>query len=152
MEILDPKPEVGVVFGEVFGHSLGQRGDQYTLALLNTLSDLLQEIVNLISCSFYRDIGIDQTGRANDLFHHFLSCLLEFVIPGGGRYVDHLMDAVLEFGEIEGTVVQCGGKPETVFDQCFLSRPITPVHPHQLGNGDVTFVYDQEEIPGEVIQ
>ena len=47
VHIADPDVDLGKVFGQVLGHSLGERGNQDAMAFLNLLSDFAYQIVNL---------------------------------------------------------------------------------------------------------
>jgi hypothetical protein len=61
---------VGQVVGQVFGHALGQRGDQHPLADGDALADFRQQVVDLGQRRAHFDLRVDQAGRAHHLLHH----------------------------------------------------------------------------------
>ena len=56
-----------------------------------------------------------------------------------------------EFVEIERAVVESRGKAETVFDEGLFAGAIAAEHAADLGDGDVAFVDDDEEIVGKIV-
>ena len=61
------------VVRQVLGHALGQCGDQYAFFGVGALVDFRQHIVNLRRYRTHLDLGVDQTGRAHDLFDHVIA-------------------------------------------------------------------------------
>ncbi len=86
------------------------------------------------------DLGIDQTGRPHHLFHHRPRRMLLFERAGGGGNKDGLAAQALELVKAQRPVIQRRGQPEAVFDQGFLARAITSVHPAQLWHGHMAFI------------
>lgn len=77
------------VLGQVFGHALGQGGDQGALADGGPLPHAAQQILDLAGDGLHGHGRIDQTGGPNDLIGHAVADLaLEGA--GGGRHVDGL--------------------------------------------------------------
>ena len=146
------RPRFLVVLGEVFGHALGQGGDQHPLAFGQPGPDLPQEIVHLVGGGLDRDPGVHETGGAHDLLHDPAFGLLHFVGAGGGGDIDELPHPGLEFLKAQGAVVQGRGQAEAIVHQGLLAGPVAPEHPPELGNGDVGLVDDHQGLPGQVIQ
>ena len=61
---------LAVIFGEIFGHALGERSHQYSFTPCYPLADLMQQIVNLALDRPNLDRRINQPGWSNDLFDH----------------------------------------------------------------------------------
>jgi hypothetical protein len=58
---------LGVVLGKILSHALGQRGHQDALFAFDSLSNLVQKIVDLAFDRSHLDFRIDQSRRTNDL-------------------------------------------------------------------------------------
>ena len=71
------------IFGEVFGHALGQDSDERAIADLGCVARLLQEIVDLRARGTNIDLRIDQARWANDLFDEDAARALQ--LPMAGR-------------------------------------------------------------------
>ena len=74
MQVAHLDAVLGQELGQVFGHALGQRGDQYPIALIGTQLDLRQHVVDLRACRAHLNLRIDQPGRAHQLFDHLHEC------------------------------------------------------------------------------
>ena len=72
---------LGEVFGQIFRHALGQRGDQHAFAHVRAQSHFGHQVVHLVGGGTHFDGRVDQAGRAHHLLHH-LPGVLGFV---GGR-------------------------------------------------------------------
>ena len=59
--------DLGVVAGQVFGHALGERGDQHALIALGAVANLCEEIVDLAFHGANLNFGIDEPGGPDDL-------------------------------------------------------------------------------------
>ena len=102
------------VFGKVFSHALRERSDEHALLLLHAYLRFVNDVVNLRFDRLHRDLGIEKTGRTNDLLDHALAHAL-FVIARRGRGVDELRDALLEFIETKRTIIQARWQAKAVF-------------------------------------
>ena len=141
-----------VVFGKIFGHAFGERSHQDALAFFDARANLVQKIVNLSFDRTDLDFRVDQPRGPNDLLDYDARRFRQLVRPRRRRDVNHLIGTMLEFLEGERTVIECGGQPEAVFHQCFLTRAVTGVHTAQLRHGLVRFVDEHQVIAGEIIQ
>ncbi len=72
------------VFGEIFGHFLGERGDEYAVAAIDDGFDFGDGVIDLAHGGMDIEDGIEQAGGADDLFDDFAFGLFDFVVTGGG--------------------------------------------------------------------
>ncbi len=61
-------------------------------------------------------------------------------------------DAAFELFEAERAVVHGGGEAEAVVDEVLFARAVAVPHAVELGDGDVGFVDEEEEVAGEVVE
>ena len=97
------------------------------------------------------NFGVHQSGGPDNLLHHTISHT-ELVGARGSREIEFLAGPLEELIKPQRPVVHGAGQTETVFDQGSLARRIALIHSTNLGNSDVGFVNDSEEVLGEVIQ
>ena len=62
------------------------------------------------------------------------------------------MDAVFEFLEGEGAIIEGAGEAEAVIDEGFLAAAVAVVHAADLRDGLVGFVDEEKGIGGEVVE
>ena len=98
------------------------------------------------------DLGVHQAGGANDLLHLPAPGLLQLIGTRGGGDIDQLVHPGLELFETEGPVVQGRRQAKAVIDQGLFAGAVSPVHPLELGDGDVGFVDDHQGFPGQVVE
>ncbi|MCY1451707.1 hypothetical protein D9M71_685870 [compost metagenome] len=134
---------IGEVIGEVFGHALGQGGDQHTLFHGNTLADFREQVVDLGGGRTHFNLRIDQTGRPHHLLHNPTG-MLSLIVPGRGGNEDGLRTDAFPLIETHRPVVQRRRQAEAVLDQGFLARAVALVHRPDLGNADVGLVDHQQ--------
>ena len=151
MEVLYPQTEIRIVLGEVFSHPLREGRHEDPLTQLHPLPQLSEEIIHLGARSPYLDCGIHEACRTNNLFHHATAALLKFIFPWRSGDVDGPVYPLFELFEPQGSVVERGREPESVFNKGPLPRPVAVVHASNLGDGDVTLIDDEEEIVGKVV-
>ncbi len=94
-----------VILTEVFRHPLGEGGHQHPSASGNFLPDFPEQMINLAFCRHDLDHGIHQSGRPDNLLDHFAGRMLQFILAGSGRHIDHLIEDPLELPEFERPVV-----------------------------------------------
>src|SRR5690606_25975015 len=92
------------VIGQVFGHALGQGGDQYALLELYPFLDLAQQVIDLRRGGPHLHFRVDQTRRSHDLFYDIVRMLF-LVRRRGGRYEDALPHALLELFQFQRTII-----------------------------------------------
>jgi hypothetical protein len=151
MEITHLHPEFGVVLGQVLGHALGESGDKHTLVSGHACADLRQQVVDLAFDRPDLHHGIHETGGANHLLDEHSLGPRHFVGPGRGRDVDRLTDALLEFREVEGSVVDGRRHAEAVLHQRRLALTVACGHPAHLGHTLVRLIDDEDGVLGEVV-
>ena len=78
--------------------------------------------------------------------------LFHLIVRRGGRNVDGLGHPFLELLKLQGTVVQGRGETEAVAHQGLLAGTVGLVHGPDLGDGDVTFVKEHEEVLVDIVQ
>jgi hypothetical protein len=151
VEVANLDLEIGVVLGQVLGHALGQGGDQHPLAAVDARADLAEEVVDLVAHRPDLDLGIEQSGRAQDLLHDHAARLLQLVLGRGGRHEDELAHARLPLVEAERAVVDRAGQAEAVFDQVLLARAVAAEHRLDLRDGLVRLVDEHQAVVGEIV-
>jgi hypothetical protein len=143
--------DLGIVLRQVFGHALGERGDQHALIVLHAGADLAEQVVHLSLDGADLHRRVQQAGGADDLLHHHAGGLGEFVGARRGGDID-LVDAVFEFLEGERAVIERARHAEAVGHQHLLARAVAMVHAVQLRDGLVAFVQKHEGVVGQVIE
>ena len=151
VEVLDLDAEFVQVIGQIFGHLLRQRRDDRTLALLHATADQLEQIVDLAFGRLDGYVWVDDAGRPDELLDDLLAAL-ELVWPGRGAHVYRLVDAGLEFLERERAIVERRRQAEAEVDQDLLAGPVVLVHAHDLRDGHVALVHDEQPVRREVVQ
>src|SRR3569623_465444 len=138
------------IIGEVFRHTLGERGDQHAFADLHALVLFGQEIVHLRDRGPYDDLWIDQSGRPHDLLGNLIG-VRALVVGGRRRDEDALRTPRLEFLKFERAVVHRRGQAEAVIDQVLLARAVALVHRAPLRNRDMAFIDVHRRVGRQVI-
>ena len=151
MEIAHLDVHFAQIGRQAFRHLLGQRGDQHAVALARGLDDFGVEVVNLTGCGTDVDLGIEQTGRADNLLDN-LTGMLHFIRRGRRADADELTDALLEFLKAQGAVVKGTRQAEAVGNECFLACAVAVVHGANLRQGDMAFIDEDDVVLGEIIQ
>ena len=114
--------------------------------------DLVQEVVDLVLRRAHLNLGVEQSGGADELLHHNTLGLLQLVVGWRGRHVDHLMDHVVKLLEAQWAVVEGRRQAETILHKVLLAGAIATIHGIDLWHADVALVDDQQEILGEEIE
>jgi hypothetical protein len=142
----------GVVAGEVFGHALGEGGDEDALIFFGAVTDFGEEVVDLAldGANFY--YRVDEAGGADDLFDDYSCGFGEFVRAGSGGDVDDLAGAGFELFEAKGAVVHCGWEAEAVVYEVLFAAAVAVPHAVELRDGDVGLVDEEEVVLGEVVE
>jgi len=138
------------VIGKVFSHALGQSGDEDALPHFYATANFFEQVINLTGgwADFY--LGINQTGRADDLLDDMVGAL-QFIGARGGAGIDGVAHVLLKLIESQRAVIHGRGEAEAVFNQGAFTRAVTVVHPPNLGDGHMGLVNDEQVITGEVI-
>ena len=144
--------DFGVVFGKIFGHALGQGGDQNALVQLHAPADFMQQVVHLAFDGTHVDLRIDQASGPDDLLDNHAGRLGELIGPGRGGDIEHLVHAILELFKSERTIVHRAGQAEAIIHQHLFARAVAMIHALQLRDGLVAFVQEQQMIVGEIIE
>src|SRR5579883_2709089 len=93
------------IVSKVFGHLLGERGDQSALSATGALTNLVEQVVDLPSGWSHADLWIDEAGGTNKLLDDNLTVLV-FVRARGGRDEQSLVELMLELVEGQWSIVQ----------------------------------------------
>ena len=93
------------IFGQVFGHALGQHGDQAAIAFLRRLAHLADQIVDLGARRADIDRRIDQAGRADHLFGEHAAGFVELPAARRCRYANRLRPHRVPFLEAQRPIV-----------------------------------------------
>src|SRR5262249_5768214 len=124
VQVADADADFAEILGEVFGHTLCERGDEGALVAFRANADFFEEIIDLALDRANFDLWIDEAGGANDLLDEGTAGAGEFVRARRRRDVNDLIHAVLEFFEGERTIVERGWHAETVVDEDLFARAI----------------------------
>ena len=147
---MDAYAHLQQVVGKFFGHALGEGGDEAPFAALDPGLYLLHEVVYLPAGGLDGDDGVQQARGSDYLLHHLVAHF-HFVRAGGGGDEDNLVHVILEFPEVEGTVVHGRGQAEAELHQRILAGGVAVIHAPDLGKGHVGLVDEHEEVFGEVV-
>ena len=139
------------IFGQALRHLLGERRDEDAALVLRRTADLGEQIVDLPPGGAHFHDGIQQAGRADELFHH-LPRLPQFVGRGRGGDAHHLPHARVEFVKRERPVVVRRPDAETVVDEVGFAGEVARVHRPDLREGHVALVDEQQEIARKIVQ
>ena len=77
---------------------------------------------------------------------------MQFIISRSCTYIYYLFGQFLELFKLQRPVIQCGRKPETIFHQRDLSRPVAAIHCVYLRNTHVALIYHHQVVFGKEIQ
>jgi len=121
------------------------------VALCHLRSDLGRKIFDLSGDGTHLHLGIKKPRRSDELLDRHLG-VIRFVIGRRRRNKENPFGLLLEFGEIQGTVIQRRWKPETEVDERLLASPVAFEHPPHLGERDMAFIDDNPEIVGKVAE
>ena len=141
MDVVCPHATVEQIFGKVFGRLLGDGGYQHALITLGTLLNLFHQVVNLIVARTHHNLGVKQSGRADELLHYHTVAFLQFIFGGGGTDVDCLVSHLLKLVEFQRSVVKSGRQAVAVLHEVFLAAAVAAVHSAYLTYGDVALIY-----------
>src|SRR5262249_20136962 len=152
MEVADANTELGIIFGEILGHFLGEGGNGDALTASCSQANLVEEVIDLTADRADLDFGIDQAGWSDDLFDEFSGGLGQLIGAGSGGDENELAHSVFPLLEIERSIVHRRRQPESVFDQSALARLIAGVHTSDLGNGLMAFVDDDNCVASQIVE
>ena len=116
---------------KVFGHFLGQGGNQYSFVFIRSDIYLGYDIIYLTGNRFYYYFRIHKSGWSDNLFH-YLRRLFMFNRTRSGTDVDCLIYTLLKFIEVKRSVIQSTRQSESVVYKSFLSRLVAGVHSSYL--------------------
>ena len=91
VQVAHPQPKLEEVVGEVFGHLLGERGDEHPLVTVGAGADLADEVVDLPLGRAHQHLGVDEAGGPHDLLDD-LRGDLDLVGARRGRQEHDLVD------------------------------------------------------------
>ena len=138
------------IVGQILRHFLGECGDQNPFALGGAGVDFADEVIDLTIYRADNDLGVEQTGRTDDLLDH-LSGARQLVLGWGGRNIHDLVQTVVKLIKIERTVVIRARQAKAVFDQTFLAGAVAMVHGAHLRKRHMALVHDEQKILGKVV-
>ena len=100
---------------------LVRRGDEHALILRCAIANLGEQVVDLPFDRADLNLGIGETGGADDLLDHDAGGLGELIRAGRGRDVDDLSGAAFELLKLQRPVIHRGRKPEAVVHEVLLA-------------------------------
>src|SRR6266568_3080498 len=152
VQIAAADTDLSEIFRQVFGHTLGQSGDQHALTFLRAKANLLKQVVHLALHGANFHFGIHEASGANDLLDDNSARACEFVGTRRRGHIHDLVHAVLEFLEGERAIIEGGGHAEAVVHQRLFAGAVTVKHAAHLGNGLVRFVNEKQIVLGDVVE
>ena len=90
VQVTHPYPILGQIVGEIFGHALGERGDDHPLVFVGPDADLTQQIIHLAFRGAHFHDRIEHPGGPNHLLHHLAVALLQLPVAWGRTHKDGL--------------------------------------------------------------
>ena len=150
MHVIDLNAGIKQMVGQVLGHALGERGHQHALLARHALANLVLKIVNLPTNRTNVDLGVEQTGRTNNLLNVVLANP-QLIVARRGRNVDELGNPRLKLIKTKRAVIECRRQTKTMLHQRHLTRAVAFVHAADLRHRHMTLVDDAEHILGKVI-
>ena len=140
------------VFGQVFGHALGECGDQHAPAMLGDFAAFRQQIIHLLlDGADFRD-GVHQAGWADHLFGK--GAAGAFHLPGARRGADE--DGRRAVGiplfEFQRAVIRAAWQTEAIFGKHGLARIVAAIHAANLRHRDMAFIHDQQSVFGQIFE
>ncbi len=94
------------ILGQVFRHTLGERGHQHALVNGGTGADLREQVVHLRGYRTHLDNRIQQPGRTHYLVNHLIARFFQLIVARRGRDVDGLRRQRLKLFELHRAVIQ----------------------------------------------
>ena len=152
MDVADLEPRFVEIVGQVFGHPLGQGGDQHAIAGGHGLLALGDQVVDLVVRWPDQTRRIEQAGRADDLLGEDTAGALELPGVGRGGDVDRLRAHGVPLFEFERAVVLTRRQAEAVVAERDLARAVALEHRADLGDRHVAFVDDEQGVFGQVFE
>ena len=150
MHVIDLNAGIKQMVGQVLGHALGERGHQHALLAGNALANLVLKIVNLSTNRTHIDLGVEQTGRTNNLLNVVLANP-QLIVARRSRDVDELGNPRLKLIETKRAVIECRRQTKTVLHQRHLTRAVTFVHAADLRHRHMALIDDAEHVLRKVI-
>ncbi len=152
MHVAHPHALFVQILGQVFGHALGEHGDEGAVARGGGLADLAQHVVHLRFGGAHLHRRIDEAGRTDHLFGEDAAGLLH--LPGAGRcrHGDGVGAHCVPFLEAQWPVVHAGGQAEPVLGERRLAAEVAAIHAADLRNGDVTLVDEDQRIVRNIFE
>ena len=138
------------VIGQILGHFLGERGDQNPFSLGSAGVYLADEVIDLPVYRTHNDLGIEQTGRADDLLDH-LTRARQLILGRRCGNVHDLVQTVVELIKIKRAVVIRARQTEAVLDQTFLAGAVAVIHGAHLRERHMALVHDEQKILREIV-
>ena len=140
------------VLGELLGHTLGERGDEHTLASLDGDLYLVLEVIDLMEGGAHLDRRIEKARGADELLDDDAFALGELIFGRRCADIEDAWGEVVELLELQRSIVQRSRQAEAVLHEARLTRAVTPVHRMDLWHGHVALINDEEEVIREVVE
>src|SRR5262249_53059502 len=125
-------------------HALGESSNKHTLLACGPGFDLLDQIIDLPLDWADLNLGIDETGRADDLLNH-LRANAQLPFGGGGRDEDRVADFRPELFGRQRPIVPRARQAKTIINEGVLARSIAEIHALQLWQRHVRFIDEGHE-------
>ena len=152
VDVADLEPGFVEVVGQVFGHALGQGGDQHAITGSNGVLTLSDQVVDLVVGRPDQARRVEQPGRADHLLGENTARALQLPGVGRGGDVDRLRAHGVPFFEFERAVVLARGQAEAIVAERNLARAVALEHGADLGDRHVAFVDDEQGVFGQVFE
>ena len=150
MQVMHLHAHFAQIVGELFRHSLGQRGDDAALPFGDAPAYLIEQVVDLPLGGLDLYQRVEQSGRADDLLDDLLAVFV-FIRAGRGGHIDGLVHMVFELAEVERAVVQRRRQPKAELHKRLFAGLVAAVHPAYLRQRHMRFVNEQQVVLREVV-
>ena len=137
--------------GQVLGQSFRKGGYERSLFGPDSLFNLAQQMLDLISRRIYENLRVDKAGRSDYLLNHFAAASVHLERPGRCRDEDNTGPVFLKLLESKRPVIKGAGQSETVLDEDLLSAFVARPHRLDLRDSSVRFVDKQQKVFREII-
>jgi len=152
MHVADLDPRFVHIFGQIFRHPLGQRGDERAIAEFGGLAAFDDQVLHLFLDRLDLDRRVDQAGGADDLFAEHAAGLLHLPPARRRGDADGLGTHRIPFVEAQRAVVDRRRQAESIFGQRDLTLVIAPRHAVDLADRLMALIDEQQGVFRQIFE
>ncbi len=136
------------VFGQIFGHALGERRDQRAEPVRGDFAHLIEQVIDLHFDRADFDHRVQKAGGADHLLGEHPAGLFDLPLRRSGRDKDRLRAHGIPFLELQRPVIHAGGQTEAMFGKREFAPVVAFIHSADLRYRDMRFVGKNDRIVG----